>query len=532
MKEKRFALVYENNTKPARECRAGFTLIEVVFSFFLISIIVIMVGSVMVTIYTQSTQAYNFPNTYNAAQQVLEEKIEDVEELVNEYYTVENDISITTDPTALESLHQQQNELASRIAAEGLESSTIYIFGKNVDVYRFQTTVTEGDASSGEPTTTLTLSTGVPNTVVPERKMTFIKEATITIGGNSPLAIYDANEWTTLTLRYDYESKNEEYKRSEDIQWYISTNKKHALPYYITTTADNTVPEIYAEFPGDYQMIAGEKGSTLRMKEEYRGHFIICTVTPISTDDRYGDTAVSNPIYISGLPQLDRTVADTNTYELDIDASAVKISEADIVYYNIADPSVLDQSKELDGVSELPSGYSSTPLLVSGTAPSLIPLGVDTATNGATNSTKSRVIDTLHMSSRKKTTFSADLPDKPGSVFLVAKNTYVGSFYDPKDFVTAGGQEKGFVTYDKATRGGSWGNAPFQVLRLDFDSLSGFTMEGQFQFAELIVVSNPDDTALDTIWTYLCDKYYIEDNSPPEIEEGEDGEEGELEGGE
>jgi hypothetical protein len=124
-------------------------------------------------------------------------------------------------------------------------------------------------------------------------------------------------------------------------RWYVS-RPGFNIPMISTAPEEVETGTKYPRFPDDYSIIPSSSNTTLAsVVSRYPGRHVLCTVTPASTSGKMGATAVSNPIFVSGLPV--RT-----DLQLHLDASLVsresafnEVRESGVDYYvkNWADSS-------------------------------------------------------------------------------------------------------------------------------------------------------------------------------------------------
>jgi len=100
-------------------------------------------------------------------------------------------------------------------------------------------------------------------------------------------------------------------------RWYVSREGFNIPMLTASTPEEVETGTKYPRFPDDYSIVPSAPNSTLAsVVSRYPGRHVLCTVTPASTSGKMGATAVSNPVFVSGLPYR-------SNLELHLDASLI-----------------------------------------------------------------------------------------------------------------------------------------------------------------------------------------------------------------
>jgi len=98
-------------------------------------------------------------------------------------------------------------------------------------------------------------------------------------------------------------------------RWYVSRPGFNSP--MVSNPDEIEIGKVYPRFPDDYTIIPGATGTYLTpVLTQYAGRHLICTVTPAANSGKMGVTAVSNPVFVSGLPVI-------NNLMLHLDASMI-----------------------------------------------------------------------------------------------------------------------------------------------------------------------------------------------------------------
>lgn len=461
----------------------GFTLMEVVIAFVLISFIIAMVGISVTDAYTISAKLKELPNTYYAAQDQTEREMDQLSAYVKEKYRLSNEI-LNTPPDILDpSLSGRLADINNELAAYSTE--TVTLFGKDVELYKFTTDYT---SSTGQQ---ITMHAGVANAELPERPVPIIDEVEVCKTGSTVTTDLYHSNGATLTAAVNYNSKNYSYHFKELYQWYVCTGNFHTAEFADGSRYVEGEPlysTVYTIYPNYFTLIAGANTDTITIDSSYYGKYLICVVTPLSIEGTMGNSVVSNYVYVSGLPEL-----SGGAYQMVIDASQISVN------YNASEEVTLTSVE-----SRFPSGRRLS--ASGGSAPKLSLIGATTDTDIASAITGEgsysrfiRFTDATAMQSSGFSTSSNTI------VLAVAKNN--GRF--DEDFLYANGQQGGFGTNLSLSSGS--GDSGWQIVAVSFPSGCSSLEVGKcdVDIAELVVVSSPSGDDLNRVWNYLSEKYRI-----------------------
>ena len=465
----------------------GFTLVETVIGFVLISFIVVMVGTVITSMYMMSSKLKELPNAYYGAQNLAETELDELSSYVKEKYRLQNEINNTPPEDLDASVRRRLEEVNNKLAEYTMEE--FELFGKDLEVYKFVADYPSTGSKS------LTLHAGVVNAERLERLVPIVDKVTISGEGAAGSNEMYYNARVAKVSSVDYNSKNIGYKYRESYQWYLCTGGFHTTMY-----ADGEHPEkesqyadtVYAMYPTNFTILSGETKNKIEIKDEYYGKMLVCVVTPLSINGAYGKSVVSNHLYVSALPKL-----ANGSYRMLIDVSMTTFD--------------FDESDQIS----LPSIQSRLPtnckLVSQGGGEPYVDL------NGAATDTDEESAPTEQGTYSRFISFSNDtMMRTDGSfsssgdtrVFVVAKNKTGRDV----DFISAGNSSAGFATCYKKTSGA--GDTGWQIVEAALPkNCRSFAVGGcDVDVAELIVVSKASTADQNNIWRYLSEKYRIERN--------------------
>jgi len=137
------------------------------------------------------------------------------------------------------------------------------------------------------------------------------------------------NDTTASYLNNDLSVSSTETLNVEDSSLYLMTTYRWYVSkegYYIRSNdeTDYLNSDYYPTFPRDYVAIGGSAGTSEKMDlslDTYRGRHVLLAATPVANSGKMGTPAVSNPVYISGLP------VTGSSLRLHLDASLVGIDD-------------------------------------------------------------------------------------------------------------------------------------------------------------------------------------------------------------
>jgi prepilin-type N-terminal cleavage/methylation domain-containing protein len=242
----------------------GFTLIEIIVSLALLSIISVGMISGLTSQFRFLTSTRNFTEDLSDAQQRMEDEIVAVKKTLEESGTPSGEVSFTLFSGAYERTvagYPRQLDVKSGIAAR----SFFTVVGSEVLDFPVATAA-------------------VNIKFMPINSTLF--EYSSSLYATSDVALVDP-DGINLTNIY---------------RWYVS-RPGFNIPMISTAPEEVETGTTYPRFPDDYSIIPSSSNTTLAsVVSRYPGRHILCTVTPASTSGKMGATAVSNPIFVSGLP--------------------------------------------------------------------------------------------------------------------------------------------------------------------------------------------------------------------------------------
>lgn len=467
----------DDNRNPS--FRRGFSLVEVILAFLVLSLLVMMVVGVVTSSYMMSAQLKELPNTYYRAQNEVEQEMDKLKKLVTEKYRIQNELLNV--PEIDPELSTRLSDINSQLS--GYESSPVALFGKSVDVFDFKM---EYVSPGGRE---LTLYAGVANTERLERPVPIIDKVTINVNG-APVEndVYNGIG-AMVNVSVDYNSKNYGYYYRDLYQWFLCTGDFHTANY----PSDDGQGEllygtVFAQYPNDFTLIPSANGPSITIDSSYAGKFLLCVATPLSIEGKMGSPVISNYLYISGLPAL-----SAGSYKM--------VLEPSITTYDY-DPSNLVRIDQI--LSRKPAGGRL--LSVGTTRPAIDLSGAVTDTSLSASLTGrgnfSRYISFYSGSMMRASDFYSAGTTTLFAVVRNGEGTEV-------DFIRSGLITAGFATHSFSSGGG--GDTGWQILEAALPSnCSEFELGGcKFDAAELIVVSNASGSDRTAIRSYLSGKYHI-----------------------
>ena len=474
--------------------RNGFSLVEVVVAFSMIIFIAAIVGRSVVGIYGMSANVKDLTNAYHATQQLVEMEIDSLSALVNEKYSIENELAGvpagSEDPNILNRL----NTINATLLTYTHKNHTL--FGKAVDIFTFTKDYTA--ALSGE---NASFQAGVVNFQQIERPVPILDKVEIhEFAGSAKPDIY-FGDGKTVTVTTAYNVKNRDKLHSTMYQWYVGTAGHHTTMYENMDTiasSEHLYNTLYTAHHNQMTMISGETTNSLTIKSDYYGKMVVCVATPLSVAGAMGIPMASEPMYISGLPIISgnyRLIADTSMIEMNYDARG-KVPLLEI------------NGRTLPGASIGNRLYAN-----SANAPQLNLNGVatdsDLTISAGGMGTFSRC---LEFSS--STYMRADLSTiHLGSVFVVAKNNSPSDvdFISWDEILSGGANVGGFATNHTITTDIS--DTGYRVLAMDLGAAANNLIFGKnnVEIVEVVITENTQQGGDDAqkIIDYLCDKYKI-----------------------
>lgn len=363
----------------------GFTLMEIIIAFVLLSFIVLMVGGAVTNAYVMAHKLRELPNTYYNAQG----KLEDYTRILSDIADIENKRSACRiDSTDFAYLTKKLDELSDELSGmktdyaakdinisaatdsieveiqtetpTGTETETIKIEDcpKPID-WRIFDSITADEEKIDIPVyqvaeeytlpgrATIRLSTGVVGTGL-KRLVPSIESVEIAYDATKKDELYFGKGTViTATSEYYEDDNYSEYFKATLYQWYLSTGSFHTADYAVAPgnidRYESQIGTIYPTFPNNYTPIEGEINSSITVKEEYYNKMLVCVATPLSKNGAMGSSVVSsNAIYISGLPKL-----TSENYQM--------VLEPSLIPWDCSDS--FDAEKNIDTVTSINSRY-------------------------------------------------------------------------------------------------------------------------------------------------------------------------------
>lgn len=260
----------------------GFTLIEVIVSIALLAIISMGLISGLTSQFRYLKNTQTFTEDISVAQQSIELQISNVKKTIMDGGALTGGEDYTLfDGTAYE--------------------RTVVGYPKKLEI------------SIGNATRTLF-------TVVGSEVLEFaVATASVEIEFSSGSTMYEYSP--SLSVRSDVTLDDPDHVNLTNIyRWYVSRSGFN-IPM-ISNPEEIEKGTKYPRFPDDYTIIPGASTTTLSsVATRYAGRHLICTVTPAAQSGKMGATAVSNPIFISGLPLHDHLLVH-------LDASMISKEDA------------------------------------------------------------------------------------------------------------------------------------------------------------------------------------------------------------
>lgn len=450
--------------------RKGSSLVEVLISFVLIGVIILMVGGAVTSAYKTATVLQKYPAVYYKGQEAVENELDYLNKKITRKYLCEKELGtlVNPDPALAEELNGINEELE-----EGREKVTVTLFGKNVTVYQF-----EKDCSIDSVGNVL-LYAGTASGVRLERPVPVIDSVTANIVGQVPAGSYYNAVGSTIVTEVNYADTNADYRYSELYQWYVSSGDQRTVWYDDGTPGPNELQHgsLLPVYPGNFTLITSERTSSIVVTEEYKGKFLFCLVTPLSINGKMGDSVMSTPIYIDALPE-------------------------GLNYRAVIDPSLMTLTYSADGKAK-PANFESTGAASGYFSRKEGEPYIDL--NGTVISEdKDALTRFIHFELRQKLQASSSLRSKTGDVVFAVVRTELTL---GQDFLEAG-RKYGFLTNESITDPNLGGWRLIRMRISDKDK-TYILSNAQYDLAELIIVSNPGDEGEARITEYLTNKYGI-----------------------
>ncbi|MCQ2425123.1 MAG: hypothetical protein MJ070_03160 [Lachnospiraceae bacterium] len=512
--------------------RKGYSLVEILMSFALIGVLILMVGGAVTSTFKTATLLQKIPATYFSGQDAVENKIDFYEKKLLRKYNLEKVLAAGGLSDEEESrINAELTALVEELAAAGdgeeVEVGSTTLFGKEVPLYKYKVTLNKTisrDDLEDDYDNTVTLYAGTAGGVRYERPVPVIDTVTISIiGKGSAQEIFNAYSNTTAKVSYTYADINETYQQTVLYRWYVSSGRQRAVWYAngLQGVPEEQLGALMPIYPADFTPVTAS-GNTeeLFVTPDYKGKFILCVATPLSKNGKMGQEVASNLIYIDDIPVKNSSNQDIK-YRSVIDPSLMTLyhdSAADCVTIPVG--SLLSTSAAPSTTSH-DSGFST----VTGIGYSAPYIDLNGAYIDGAEDTKTRFIHFVedgdnHELIRSRFTYNAN-----DVIFAVVKNNagedtspnFLKVATDHGLFTDTFGFAKMYKTYGPNDRG--WCivrmdmNQYSNILLANFLSLYYYVGDADVDIAELIVVSNPSSSEAKQIAEYLGSKYNINTNN-------------------
>ncbi len=509
--------------------RKGYSLVEILMSFALIGVLILMVGGAVTSTFKTATLLQKIPATYFSGQDAVENKIDFYEKKLLRKYNLEKVIAAGgLSAEEEQAINQELTALVEELAAAGdgeeVEVGSTTLFGKEVPLYKYKVTLNKTisrDDLEDDYDNTITLYAGTAGGVRYERPVPVIDSVTISIiGKGSAQEIFNAYSNTTAKVSYTYADINETYQQTVLYRWYVSSGRQRAVWYEggLQGVPEWQLGELMPIYPADFTPVTAS-GNTeeLFVTPDYKGKFILCVVTPLSKNGKMGQEVASNLIYIDDIPVKNSSNQDIK-YRSVIDPSLMTLN-----YDSAADDETLPVGSLLS-TSAAPStnSHDSGFTHVTGYGKPYIDL------NGAyidgAQDTMTRFIHFKEYAIKTDLIPSIFTYNANDVVFAVVKNNagegtspnFLKVATDHGLFTDTFGFAKMYKTYGPNDRG-------WCIVRMDMNQFSNILLANYLSFyyyvgdadvdiAELIVVSNPSSSEAKQIAEYLGSKYNINTN--------------------
>lgn len=294
----------------------GFTIVEVIVSVALLGIVVLIVAKLMSyqnLVNTQATQMQN--NLYNA-QKNIEQKTIALKDIIEKKQIPDESIYGTAD-------------------------LSYKIFGKTVDCY-----AVSADVKNSDDSVAFKLDTAVPKEDIKfTPPIPTIKNAKLTMNGDTDKyeAFYYnfANGFATAKASAEKDANPSEFQKNL-YQWFLTDTRYHVIPSYDGDYKngkyriyDILYEKEYPRLPTDFGMLSGFKDETFKIRGEDVGKVLACSITAGGKHGYMGNTLATNYVYISNLPKLEqgayKTIIDPSvnfeTFKKYLSSNKVLVSE-------------------------------------------------------------------------------------------------------------------------------------------------------------------------------------------------------------
>ena len=288
--------------------KKGFTLLEVVISTAILGMVAVVILSLFSLQFKTIVNTRFITKDVYAAQQTMETTISDIQKALQS----------ASDPGGSGDDYTLFDEVYS-----GAYERTVYGYTRTVEL---------GDSDREFFIVVADYTRDVFE--VPAITVTAEYSADGTFGSQ----VVDDDARSSLSVQSDYEiTENADVWSVNVYRWYVSRPG-----FYTPLEGGATELEIgtmYPVFPDDYYIIAGATNSIFTSDlSNYAGRHLVCKATPANNLGKIGAEAISNPVYIPGLPVTDGLALhlDASLIPKD-DATFVRVSGSDYFVRNWGD---------------------------------------------------------------------------------------------------------------------------------------------------------------------------------------------------
>lgn len=233
-------------------------------------------------------------------------------------------------------------------------------------------------------------------------------------------------------------------------RWYVSRTGFNSP--MISNPSEIESGRVYPVFPDDYTIIPEANTTYLSpVSTLYAGRHLICTVTPASRSGKMGSTAVSNPVFVSGLPVISNLM-------LHLDASMISAGDADDILHGAA----VEQWGDISGNTEYAAQTNT------GRQPILANAKIgDIVDNGMFYETYAKCLSFDNTDDTMLTSSLSSLNTSSMTVFLVIRNAGEADFTICQDNIAGkplsiqSSDKKVFIGYTSAT-----GHSAFDIAEI------------------------------------------------------------------
>ena len=285
-----------------KQNKQGFTLVEVVVSITLIAFVALFLTTFIMGNINAISQTKQVTTTLFSVQNQVETHYEKLTSILFDIQELQK--KLKADPTSADApawtaqVTAKQLEFNQYLAnhSADLKATTFSALGvTNIPGYSItsQEFDDRGDLALQLDTVICDIPILIPD--VPE-----IDTLDIKISGQTRV-IYFAQDSDTAESTFTY--SNDKGKYMEVFQWYQANPAYHSAILPKSEPAPN-YEQPQPAYPGTSEIIPGKTKATLEKVSDYKGRMLVNTVIPVTAEGIYGKTVASNFIYVSALPEL------------------------------------------------------------------------------------------------------------------------------------------------------------------------------------------------------------------------------------